>query len=248
MRRPAGALLSLATLAVLLLLPTAAQAFPLSNCILTARSLDANGTEIATIQGGADDATQTNPFLVDWAGTIAYQGSTAPATIQNHRWHVDVFGLPTPLQGANPNAKGDQTGQGTVNVAGNAPFRFTGLYYVSGAIAGAGGSCEGNGWLKVLGDPIGTIPFYFAVGGGVIAILLLLLVAFDGALTAAIVGGVLGGLALATLLVIYSAMPVGTWTPIASFLLALIVAFIAFILGQVRHRRRIAAATKRLGR
>ena len=233
------AVLSLASLAVLLLLPTAAQAFPLSNCTLTATSLDASGTPIATVAGGANDATQTNPFLVDWDGTIDYQGSTAPATIKNHQWHVDVFGLPTPLKGGDPNANGDQTGQGNVNVTGNAPFKFTGLYYVSGAIAGAGGSCEGNGWIKVLGDPVGTVPFYFGVVGGVIAILLLLLVAFDGALTAAIVGGLLGGAALATLMVIYSAMPAGTYTPIASFALGLIVAVIAWILGQVRHRRRI---------
>jgi hypothetical protein len=229
----------------MLLLPTAAQAFPLSNCTLSATSLDASGKPIATMSGGADDATQTNPFLVDYAGTIAYQGTTFPATIQNHRWHVDVFGLPTPLQGSDPNAKSDTTAQGTVNVAGNAPFRFTGLYYVSGAIAGAGGSCEGSGWFKVIGDPVGTLPFFFAVGGGVVAILLLLLVAFDGALTAAIIGGLLGGVALATGLVIYSAMPVGVYTPIASFSLGLVVAVIAFILGQIRHRRRIGVNIRR---
>lgn len=241
MRRFLGAVLSMGLLAVLLALPAATQAFPLSNCTLTATSLDATGTPIATVEGGANDATMTNPFHVVWDGTVAYEGSTAPATIKNYTWHIDAFNIPTQLKGSDPNTAGTQIGTGTVNVAGNAPFRFTGLFYVNGAISGAGGNCEGNGWVQMDGDPVGTIPFYFAVGGGIIAILLLLLVALDGALTAAVIGGLLAGASLATLMVIYSAMPVGSYTPIATFLLGLVIAVIAWILGQVRHTRKMKA-------
>ena len=147
-----------AALGVLILAAPVA-AFPLTNCTLQATGLAADGSTIGSIQSGADDATQDHPFLVDWDGTVSYKGSSQ-IEMKNNTWHVDVFGIPTPLSGSDPNTADNRDGSGTVGVSANAPFRITGLYFVSGSLTGSGGTCTGSGWFKLTGDPIGTIPFF----------------------------------------------------------------------------------------
>jgi hypothetical protein len=229
MRRTAIGTILMGGLA-LLLLAAPASAFPLTNCTLQATALAADGSTIGSIASGADDATQEQPFLVDWDGTISYSGSSQ-IEMKDNTWHVDVFGIPTPLSGGDPNTADTRDGNGTVGVSENAPFRITGLYYVSGSLTGSGGSCTGSGWFKLTGDPIGTVPFF---GGFGLLILGLVLMAFGvaGHTVTGIVGGVLTGLGAAVMLVIYSTLPFGSLTPIVILLAGIVLGILASLIGR----------------
>jgi hypothetical protein len=205
-----------------LVLPAGVGAFPLTTCTLTVTSTDASGKTIATATGGGDDSTQANPLLVDWDGTVTWHGTSGDDAIKNNTWHVDVFMVPTPLRGGDANDKGNKVGDGTTSVGGNAPFQFTGLYYVSGEFRGDGGSCVGSGWFRLTGNPVSTVPFWLAV---VIALLGLALLALGlrGSWGWAVLGGLLTGLGLAAVLAMLAVMPIGAWTPLAALGLFVVV-------------------------
>jgi hypothetical protein len=208
--------------ALLLMLPASASAFPLTNCTLSLTSLDANGATIDSATAGAGDATQADPFLVDWDGSVQWAGTMGSQVIKDHTWSVSVFNIPTPLRGGDPNAGGKTDGDGNVTVGGNLPFRFTGLFYVSGGISGTGGSCAGSGWMRLTGDAFGTIPFWI----GLVFIVLGLLfywMGWRGAWAAAIFGGLLFGLGGALMLIIYAMMFVGSWTPLAAVVAGILI-------------------------
>lgn len=233
MRRMMVGALMVAAL-VMLAVASPVSAFPLTNCTLQASSLGADGKPIDSIQGGADDATQADPFLVDWDGTVSYTGA-AQIEMKNNSWRIDVFGIPTPLSGADDNPADTRDGNGSVGVSANAPFRFTGLYFVSGSITGSGGTCTGSGWFKLTGDPVGTVPFFVALG---LLILGLLMLAYGirGHAITAIVGGILAGLGLAALLVLFSTLPLGSATVIIVVVVGLLLGILVAIIGR-RARR-----------
>lgn len=229
MRRSMAAAVMLAALGILVLAAPVG-AFPLTNCTLKATSLDASGATIDSIQSGADDATQADPFITDWDGSVDYDGSSQIAMV-NNAWHVDVFGIPTPLRDSDDNTADERDGSGTVGVSDNAPFRFTGLYFVSGSITGSGGTCEGSGWIKLAGDPIGTIPWIIALIVLLLGLVMLALGARGHPITA-LFGGLFTGLGLATLLVLHSTLPLGSGTPIIVLLLGLILGVVIAYLGK----------------
>jgi hypothetical protein len=229
MRRTMVGAVVLAALGVLVLAAPVA-AFPLTNCTLKANSLAAGGAALDSIEGGAVDATQADPFLVDWDGTITYSGGSDIAMI-NNTWGVSVFTFPTPLQGGDDNPEDTRTGSGTVGVSANAPFRFTGLYYVSGSLKGSGGTCTGSGWFKLTGDPIGTIPFFGGLGVLILGLVMLAIGARGHTITA-IIDGILTGLGATTMLVIYSALPIGEQTPLVVLLVGLILGIAIGLLGR----------------
>ncbi|MFI5226066.1 MAG: hypothetical protein ACHQ3P_05270 [Candidatus Limnocylindrales bacterium] len=230
-----------AALVLWLLAPGTASAFPLDNCSLTLTSVDKSGAPLGTATSGGDDSTTSNPFIVDWDGTVSYQGSTAPASIKNNSWEVDVFLVKTPLQGASDNGDGNQSGSGTVQVSANAPFRFTGLYYVSGSITGQGGSCSGSGWFKLAGDPVGTIPFFVGVALLVVGIVLAAL-AIGGSVVAGLLAGIVLGIAAAILLVIYSIVPLGAITPLIVLGVGLILSVVLMLVARARSKAKVAVA------
>jgi hypothetical protein len=215
----------LSLLLVLLMAPPAA-AFPLEGCTLTLTSLDAAGQPIDTAIGGAADATQADPLLVDWDGTVNWSGTMGSQVIRGHTWHVDVFGIPTPLRGDDPNADGETEGADWVTVSENAPFRFTGLFHVTGSLRGEGGSCSGSGWLKLAGEPLGTVPFFVGLALLVVG-LVLLAVGRRGRWASAIGGGLLSGIGAAMLLVTFGILPLGAITPLACLALGLAAGAIA---------------------
>lgn len=146
---------------VALMAATPVAAFELNGgCTVTLTSMDAAGDVIDTASGPGDGGTQDDPFLIDWDGTIAWESSSGSQVFMNHSWQTSVFLVPTPVRGGDPNTAGATTASGTAGVGENAPFYFTGLYHVSGEINGDGGAhCDGNGWFKLVGDPLGTAPF-----------------------------------------------------------------------------------------
>jgi hypothetical protein len=219
----------LALPALILLLPATASAFPLTNCTLDLRSLDAHGNVLGTATAGADDATQANPLPVDFDGTVAWAGTMGSQVIKDHHWSVSIFNLPSPLSGGDPNAGGKTDGAGTEQVGLNLPFKLVGLFYVSGQIAGTGGDCAGSGWMRLNGNPIGTIPFWAFVILTVLG-LLLMVMGYRGAAAWAIIGGLIFGVGGALGLIIFALMLVGSWTPLAAIggglVLGIVVAFI----------------------
>jgi len=215
--------------ALILLLPATAAAFPLTNCTMHLDSAHANGDIFATADSGDGNATQADPFLVDSDGTVDWTGTMGDLVIKDHHWSVSVFNIPTPFSGGDPNEDGGTDGDGTVEVGDTLPFKVTGLFFVSGSISGDGGSCEGSGWVKLIGDPLGTIPFFL----GLALIVLGLLGLWAGLRRAwgwAVVGGLLLGLGAALMLIIYGVMLVGSWTPLTALgiglVLGIVVAFL----------------------
>ena len=232
MRRTMVGALVLAALGILSLAAPVA-AFPLTNCTLKATALAADGSQLDSIEGGALDATQEDPFLVDWDGTITYAGASQIAMV-NNTWSVSVFNIPTPLSGGDDNPEDTRDGSGTVGVSTNAPFRFTGLYFVSGALTGSGGTCAGSGWFKLTGDPLGTIPFWVGLGVLILGVAMLAVGARGHAITA-VFGGVLTGLGTATLLVLYSTLPLGSSTPLLLLALGAVLGIAVALIGRRRR-------------
>jgi hypothetical protein len=135
-------------------------------CTLDIFSTDATGAPVDTASGpgAAGGGTQADPFLIDWDGTVSWEGSSGDQVFNNHTWQTFVFLIPTPVRGGDPNELDDTVGTGTAAVAENAPFRITGLYHVSGSIDGEGGThCDGSGWFQLTGNPVATLPFWLAV-------------------------------------------------------------------------------------
>ena len=109
----------------------------------------------------AEPGTSGNPFLADYDGTVEYAG-TGPLMLDHH-WEIKVFGIPVKSGGA-PNGSHQTATIGVADVSDYLPFKITGVYYVSGEIHGDGGACSGNAYVKLLGSPVGTIPWIVAVG------------------------------------------------------------------------------------
>lgn len=239
--RPVTRLAALAAVILLLGLPASAGAFPLTNCTLDLTSTDASGAPLDSATGNGAGGTIEDPFLVDWEGSVHWEGTTGSQVIMNHSWNVDVFYLPTPLRGGDPNTGGDQDGSDDVDVSDNAPFRLTGLFFVSGAMSGEGGSCSGSGWFKIAGDPIGTIPFWAGVGVALLGLLLIFLGWNSPSWLAGIFGGFFLGLGLAVILISVSVLPLGGATPLVLLGLGLLVGIAAAWLGRVRMRPAPAA-------
>lgn len=223
-----------AVLAAALLVPGSAAAFPLSNCTLELTSLDAEGLAIDSATGPSGDATLADPFVVAWDGEVLWNGTMGSQVITNNSWHVEVFGIPTPLRGGSPNDEGKTDGEGTVDVSSNLPFAVTGTFFVSGGMSGEGGSCTGSGWVKFDGQPVGTVPFYLAIALIVIGAILIAVGARGGWLPA-LVGGLLFGIGLAGLLVGLSILPLGELTVVGSVVLGLVIGALAAWLGGSRR-------------
>lgn len=147
-----------------------AAAAPLSGgCTGTAQSRDDGGGQVDTL-AAPDGATgtQSNPFKVEYDGTVVYDGSGP--VITDHKWKVGVFGVPVKTGGDDNEGKKNTT-KGTETVKDYLPFRVAGLFYVSGDIKGDGGDCAGSGWVRLEGNPAGTIPWLVglvALAGGAV--------------------------------------------------------------------------------
>src|SRR3990172_1463371 len=149
-----GAVAAVAAMAWLVLAPSAF-AFELTTCTITLASNDGTAP-LDEAAGPGEGGTFSDPFLVDWDGTVDWTGSTGGTVVRNGFAHVEVFGLPTPLSTfTGHNDEETTTLSGTVGVAETAPFQFTGLFYISGELGGESGPvCKGSAWVKLTGDPV----------------------------------------------------------------------------------------------
>jgi hypothetical protein len=151
-----------------------AAAAPLDGgCTGTAQSVGDGGQQVDTL-AAPDSATGTknNPFEVDYDGSVVYKGNGP--VITDNTWKVAVYGVPVKT-GGDDNADKKNTAEGTEQVKDYLPIRVAGVFYVSGDITGTGGGCAGSGWVKLAGNPAGTVPWLVGivtlVGGAVLLVL-----------------------------------------------------------------------------
>jgi len=239
MRRSALLALLPAILLLALAVPGSVVAFPLSTCTLSISSTDGSGAPLDAASSGAADATHADPFVVVWEGQVAYTGSTN-VVIKNYTYGVSVFGVPTPIRGADNNADGDTGGEGAFSVAANSPFRAAGLYFVSGTYSGEGGSCAGSGWFLLRGDPVGTLPWIL---GAVLLVMGFLgyVAGSRGHVVTSVVGGTLFGVGAALLLISHAALPLAENTPAAIVVAAILLGIVIGLLGRRARRDRQVA-------
>lgn len=219
--------------------PTAS-AFPLDGCTMSVQSMRADGAILDTVSGPGPGGTQDEPLDVDSTGSVTWSGTTGSQVIKNNSWHIEVYLLPTLYRGSEANADGDTGAEGTVDFGKDAPFRFTGLYFVAGGMSGDGGACGGSGWVKVIGDPVGTLPFFAGLVLAIIGLLLLGWSVVRGSILSGVVGGLIAGLGIATLLVIFSAPLLGAWTPLAFLAIGIVVGLACGLVGRSVATRRVA--------
>lgn len=216
--------------------PAAALAFSLSpDCELNALSFGSDDSLLDGVVNGGDDSTKTEPFRVDWDGQVHWSGSTKPTVLDNS-WHIDVYMLSTPMRGGGANEDRGKQGSGDITFAKSSPFRFTGLYYVSGEFSGDGGSCSGNGWVRLIGNPLATLPFWISVLVTVLGVVLLV-AAIRGAWGWALLGGLAAGMGLALILIMLGIVSLDRWTPLATLGGALVLGLLISLISYRRSPR-----------
>jgi hypothetical protein len=150
--------------AVWLLAGTPASASSLDGCSGTAESVgpdgkaldaaSASGGSIEDTQGGGEGFTASNPFVVDNEGVVTYSGSS-DGVITDHTWTISMLGVEV-ASGGSANESGTSEDDGDFDLGEELPFAFTGLVRVEGELEGTGGSCKGDGFVKVEGSPFAS--------------------------------------------------------------------------------------------
>lgn len=252
-----------AALFALLAAPT--QAADLSgDCTLLLRSYDANGNLLddASGQGGlaaSDLGTTSNPFRVDWNGRLDYLLSTGDAVFGNYSWQVNAEGVPVPVFQGSTGDPLPQEQRGAVEISPDLTqmMRVAGVVYLSASVTGNGGTtaCQGGAWIRFVGNPFGTLPFWVMVGLLLFGVILLIAtpytVSWDESLYAprpirvvhrhwirGIIGGLLVGIGLALATIIYGLNGIGAMTPWAAILVGLAIGIILALMPSIRGGRR----------
>lgn len=174
MRRVFAAAVVSATLAIIFVLPVMAATLTLP-CSMELRSFEgpgATGTEVdtAAVKGPipeGDPGSQSRPFKIDPEGSIDFAFHTGQSVFENNHWTIYAQGLPVPILAGQDDNPGDVDEIGIVEVnetIQNLPFKFVGTVFVSGDLYGNNDTlhCYGEGYVQVLGDPVGTIPWDIA--------------------------------------------------------------------------------------
>lgn len=126
------------------------------------------------------DTSRSDPFDIDPDGTVSWE-ATSGGAIMDHTWEiwVDVGGFPLVVaDGGDDNTDGDTTNEGSEPVRpyvddigsaiGGDP---SGIYLVGGDIAGDGGACDGQAWVRLSGSVLSNF-----VGQGALGLLVILLI------------------------------------------------------------------------
>lgn len=153
---------SLAALLLWLVALPAAAAELTGGCRLEARSFDADNVVVDEGIAPGPVGSQDDPFRVDYDGYVDFLFTT-PTAFQNNHWDVRVEGIPA-LSGSDDNPS-DVDETGIVEIDSVSPIRVVGLFHVQGDLFGNDDAehCYGDGWVYLVGDPVGTIPWLAAV-------------------------------------------------------------------------------------
>lgn len=119
------------------------------------------GVVRGTDSGG--EGTEANPFDVSWDGRVDFRFQTGTTVFQNNTWSIYAMGLPVPILSGSDDNPMDIDEIGFVEIADQTQGipRFVGLVHVNGVLEGNNGAsrCEGEGWVRIVGDPVGTVPW-----------------------------------------------------------------------------------------
>jgi len=142
----------------------------LRGCQGSAVSSDKDRQERDTVSApGGRAASADAPFHVVSDGNVAWSGST-DGVIKDFTWNVKLMGV-TVKSGSADNDDEKTSDEGVEDVNDYLPFKVTGLYHVDFNLSGEGGECTGDLWVKLDGNPFGTVPWLagaglIIVGGG----------------------------------------------------------------------------------
>lgn len=174
MRRVFAATIVSTTLALLLVLPVLAAQLS-GGCSMELRSFEGpnrTGAEVdnAAVNGPIPEGavgSQSRPFKIDPEGSIDFAFHTGTSVFENNHWTIYAQGLPVPILAGNDDNPGDVDEIGIVEVNETIqalPFKFVGTVFVSGDLYGNDDTlhCYGEGYVQVLGDPVGTVPWVIA--------------------------------------------------------------------------------------
>jgi len=110
------------------------------------------------------EGTEADPFDVSWDGRVDFRFQTGTTVFENNHWSIYAMGLPVPILSGQDDNPLDIDEIGYVEIFSMAPGlpRFVGLVHVNGTLEGNAGAsrCDGEGWVRIVGDPIGTVPWY----------------------------------------------------------------------------------------
>ncbi|HET6380937.1 MAG TPA: hypothetical protein VFH63_07860 [candidate division Zixibacteria bacterium] len=224
-----------------LLLPSGVQALSVDGCRLSIVSTDAGGATIGRVEAAGGQtaaavapaeavATRSRPLPVDSGGRITWQAELDGASGEL-RARLSVFGLPI--------ASGPAGRAGTLALDDVVPFRVAGLLHVTAELHGERQTCTASGWVRLQGDPVGTLPFLVALLFGGLG-LVLVGAALRGAWPAGAAGGLLLGLGIVLLAITLGVMPLDEATPLAGLGTGLLMGMAATVYGRSADRRRAA--------
>ncbi len=250
MRHPRRTILS--TMAALLLAGMAAGAAigaDATGCVGSATSFDSDGTEIQTVTAPGPSATQADPFMVAFDGSVRWEGTTFFTVISNGSWTVTA--LPFSFSGEITNAAGQTKANGEISPDAYLPFAIPGLVRVTVDLEGSDGLCTVTGWIQFTGNPLSSPAGWAAIvltvlgGIGLLLALRMLIHVPDvpvgqnrsGRVILGVLAGLVLGLGVATLMVMYGVVGLGTMTPV---LVVGGTALFGFVLGLLPRRTVVA--------
>ncbi len=246
MRHPSRTILS--AFAALLLAGVAAGAAvgaDASGCQGSATSFTAAGEEIQSVTAPGPGATQEDPFRVDFDGPVRWAGSS-DVVIANGDWTVRA--APFSFSGDVRNSSGTTTADGEITPSEYLPFAIPGLVLVTVDLTGeAGATCSVSGWIQFSGNPLqspaGWVAIALSVVGGIGMLMLLRMLLHVPAIPVrqnrfgrtilGILAGLVLGVGVAALLVMYGVVALGTLTPL---LVVGGTAFLGLVLGLLPRR------------
>ena len=227
MRHPSRTMLSAMAAMLLAALATgAAVGADASGCQGSATSFTTSGAEIQSVTAPGSGATQDDPFQVEFDGPVTWEGSS-DQVIANGGWTVTA--TPFTFTGDVTNSSGRKKADGTITPSEYLPFAIPGLVLVTVELSGEGGaSCSVSGWIQFSGNPLSSPAGWVAIGlsvlGGIgMLILLRMLIHVPavpvgqnrfGRTILGILAGLVLGVGVAALLVMYGVVALGTMTPL----------------------------------
>jgi len=211
-----------------------------SGCTVALTATDPNGAAVGTASNPGP-ASQNAPFVVDPKGDVAWSGD-APL-IRNGSWGVSLFSIPIPgLSGTFANTDGKTSANGSVKLGDITLFgQLAGLVYVTGNVTGEGGACNAAMWVKLNGDPLTSIPGMVGLIMGVVGLLGVLSSIFGRHPFRGLGFGILLGLGLFILPIVFAFMPLGQWTPWVGLVTGPVAGLILGLIGKAGGAAAIAA-------
>jgi len=195
-------------------------------CQGSGTSFNGSGGLLAVVSApGGGGASSSRALQVDRNGTVRWHGSTS-SVITHHSWWVHVDGFPAKSGGSANNSHSTHA-SGEEHVSNYLPswLGLTGTFYVNGKISGTGGQCTGAMYVKINGDPATGALLWIGIAlvllGGFLTFLAL--PTANRHPVTGLFGGVLLGLGVIILIVLFGLAAFTSWWPFAVILGGIIV-------------------------